>query len=385
MRALLLDAERRSAEVRDIPVPEPLPGEVRIRVKALALNPVDALYMFHPLGATGRLMCSDFAGIIDMMGSSVPLNSGLRCESRVAGFLQGACSANVRPGAAAEYIVCPWDLVWHVKQDMRLQDASTISLCGLTAAQALFFRMGLPAPFPWPGMVKQARWPTRSMSVFIYGATTSVGLYAAQLVQRGAEKSGLKIKLFGAASPRHHPMLTAKPYSYDGLVDYRDADWPSRVRAFTDGIGVDYAYDCISEGSTVQHTDQTLSSVGQMAIVRSREGGAWTSAGASLTTEPSYGAVWEGLGEDVEYQGMPLPASREGRQFAVAFYSWLSTQAELQPNPIRQMPGGLDSIVKDGFSLLGDGAMHARDSGRTEAWMKPLSAEKMVYDVELNT
>ena len=129
-----------------------------------------------------------------------------------------------------------------------------------------------------------------------------------------------------------------------------------------------------------------MASDGQIAIVRSREGGAWTED-ANLPMEPSYGAVWEGLGEVVQYQGMHLPASAQARSFAVAFYEWLSSSssdgagARLVPNPLREMPGGLESVVEDGFALLGSGTMGDRDSKSEKAWMKPLSAEKMVYSV----
>jgi hypothetical protein len=55
------------------------------------------------------------------------------------------------------------------------------------------------------------------------------------------------------------------------------------------------------------------------------------------------------------------------------------TGLELQPNNIRLMPGGLKNVVKDGLTLLGPGVMGERDNTRTEEYMKPISAEKLVY------
>ena len=386
MKALVLNAERRTANVESRLEPRPSSSELLIRVETVALNPIDSLYMFNPLASTGRTMGSDFAGVVRALGDAVPATSGLKPGDRVAGFLQGACSVNERPGAFANFLVCPWDLVWRVGAGMRLEEAAAISLCGLTAAQALFFRMGLRAPFDWlerpamtAGLDELGPKPPSTFSFFIYGASTSVGLYAAQLVRRSAESSGSTVQLIGTAGQRHFKMLKAEPYRYDDLVDYHEEDWPSRVRRVTNGTGVDYAYDCISEGSTVSKTSTTLAPSGKMAIVRSREGGAW-SAG-DLPVEPSYGAVWEGLGEEVQYQGMSLPASPKARSFAVAFYRWLSEAGRLDPNPIREMPGGLESMVDDGLRLLGSGTMGDRDAKSEKAWMRPLSAEKMVYRI----
>ncbi|MCJ1369157.1 hypothetical protein MMC20_000366 [Loxospora ochrophaea] len=386
MKALVLDAERRTANVKSVPDPRPSSNELLIRVEAVALNPVDSLYMFNPLASTGRTIGSDFAGVIDALGDAVPPTSRLKPGDRVAGFLQGACSMNERPGAFANYLVCPWDLLWKVGDEMRLQEAAAINLCGLTAAQALFFRMDLEAPFRWlerptvnAELEELENTPPSTISFFIYGASTSVGLYAAQLVRQSAKSSGRNIKLFGTAGQKHFKRLKAKPYSYDGLVDYRDEDWPEKVCSLTNGTGVDYAYDCISEGGTVSKTGKTLAPNSKMAIVRSREGGAWTAE--NLAVDPSYGAVWEGLGEAIQYQGMHLPASPKARSFAVAFYRWLSEGGRLEPNPLREMPGGLESIVDDGFTLLGSGTMRDRDTKSEKSWLKPLSAEKMVYRI----
>lgn len=82
---------------------------------------------------------------------------------------------------------------------------------------------------------------------------------------------------------------------------------------------------------------------------------------------PIYGAVWEGLGERIEYQAFEVPASGTSREFTVAFYQWLSGSGKLEANPIRLMPGGLARVVEDGFTLLGSGSMDDRKNERQEA------------------
>lgn len=402
MKALLLDAEQRTATVKSIPIPTPGPNEVLIKVHAIALNPVDSLYTFSPLGATGRVVGSDFAGTV-VQSTDPPSTTSRRLQpsQRVAGFLQGACSRNDRPGAFAEYIVCPEDLLWLVPDDITLEDAATISLCGLTAAQAIFLRLGFEAPFERQSSSQSARLGSATAHgrdtrdpdpfyVLIYGASTSVGLYAAQLIHRALPPSSngqkQRIVLIGLASPARFPLLQSHPYSYSHLLDYRSPTWPTSVLALTNGKGIDLALDCISEGSTVANVSRTLRSQGKLAVTRSLEGEAWDSSDLKEGITPSYGAVWEGLGERVEYQGFVVEGSEESRECTRAFYEWLSAtggdgKGRLVANPIRHMPGGLEKVVEDGFALLGGGSMGDRRGERGEEWMRPISGEKMVYRI----
>jgi hypothetical protein len=45
------------------------------------------------------------------------------------------------------------------------------------------------------------------------------------------------------------------------------------------------------------------------------------------------------------------------------------------------MPGGLEKVVEDGFQLLGAGSVTDRQAKRPEEWMRPVSAEKLVYRI----
>ena len=269
---------------------------------------------------------------------------------------------------------------------MNIEEAATISLCALTAAQARFYRLRLSAPFHWPNAGAQTGQGTEAgsegstYSIFIYGASTSVGMYAAQLIRQSAKAAGKQLKQIGVASTARFPMLYVEPYHYDALVDYRDENWPAQVKTLSGTSGFDFVYDCISEGSTVKLASFTLRPGGRMAVVRSAEGGAFDTQG--LSVEPIYGAVWEGLGVEVQYHNMVVPFSEEARIFATTFYRWLSEGDKLVANLVRLMPGYLDRIGPDGFALLGSGSMHDRQQNRVEPWMKPISAEKLVYRID---
>jgi NADPH:quinone reductase-like Zn-dependent oxidoreductase len=388
MKALILDAEARTANIGDVATPQPAANELLVQVEAISLNPIDPLYVAHPLGSTGRTIGSDFAGRVVKTGSQV---TDHKEGDRVAGFLQGACSVNERPGAFAEYLTVPSDLVWRIPDAFPVEEAAGVSLVALTAAQGIWYRLGLKAPFAYdheavlnehPEWRKNAGNELETINMFVYGASTSVGLYAAQMARLAAKASGKKIKLFGAASKARWDFLKAAPYAYDHLVDYRDENWPEQIRKLSGDVGMHYAYDGISEGESVPRVVSTLAnSKSRMAIVRSRAGGAWKAD--NLPVEPIYGAVWEGLGEEIQYQGFTVAKSPAARSFAVAFYKWLdgAMGSELVPVPVRLMPGGLEKVVDDGFRVLGAGKMEDREISRQEEWMRPVSAEKLVYRV----
>ncbi|RSL52048.1 hypothetical protein CEP53_008216 [Fusarium sp. AF-6] len=385
MKALVLTPSTRSASVEEIPRPIPKLGEVLIRVNAIALNPVDQLYVSTPIATQEkRVIGTDFAGIVVEAGPELGGSSDPRAKpgTRVAGFLQGACSVNDRPGAFAEYITAPFDLIWAVPPGMSLEEASTIGMCSLTAAQGLYARLGLPNPFSGSQIGKDTAKP---INVFIYGSSTSVGLYAAQLVHLSASASGTKVQLIGAASRSKHELLQQEPYSYDVLVDYHDADWVEKVKAATGGNGVDFALDCISEGETVYGTHETLTTEAKFGVFRGPVGGRYDPS--KLRIKPIYGAVWEGLGVEIGYNGAVIPASQEAREFARQYFDFLSVstssgRSRIEPNPVRIMPGGFKKVVPDGFTLLGSGSVSQRSTVKgVEEHMRPISAEKLVYRV----
>ncbi|EXL41860.1 chaperonin 10-like protein [Fusarium oxysporum f. sp. albedinis] len=387
MKALILNTSLKKAIVENVDRPSPGSHEILVNVRAIALNPVDELYVSSPIAAQEkRIIGTDFAGVVVEAGSKISDLSDPRIKvgTRVAGFLQGASSVNDRPGAFAEYIAVPYDLVWSVPDNLTLEEASTISMCGLTAAQALFGRLRLPNPFS-SGPSRQLVAGSKITNLFIYGSSTSVGLYAAQLARIAAKASGMSVRLIGAASSSKHEMLRNEPYSYDVLVDYKDQDWVQKVKDAANGNGVDLALDCISEGQTVYNTHETLAHSAKLAVIRGPVGGKYDPA--LLTVKPTYGAVWEGLGVEVGYNNAVIPANPDAHAFAKEFYNFLSqplssSRAQLEPNPVRLMPGGLERVVQDGFALLGTGLVSERSKiERPEEYMRPISAEKLVYSL----
>ncbi|MGH3242609.1 MAG: alcohol dehydrogenase catalytic domain-containing protein, partial [Spirillospora sp.] len=122
-------------EIIDVPVAEPGSGEVRVRIAAAAVNPVDlavAAGVFHGLGLIDQPEHTglgwDFAGTVVATGPGADLAVG----TRVAGMVDGL---DRDFGTYAEQIVVPSADVAVVPADLDVVAAATVPLNALTAAQ----------------------------------------------------------------------------------------------------------------------------------------------------------------------------------------------------------------------------------------------------------
>jgi NADPH:quinone reductase-like Zn-dependent oxidoreductase len=161
----------------DVEDPVPGPGEVRIRVAATSFNGVDGGirggYLQGPFPVTlPHTPGIDVAGTVDALGSDV---EGLAVGDTVVAFLPMTA-----PGAAAQSVIAPAEVIAAAPTSIPLQDAAAMPMVGLTAWQALFDDAGLQA----------------GQRVLINGAGGGVGGYAVQLATRvGAH-------VIATASPR---------------------------------------------------------------------------------------------------------------------------------------------------------------------------------------
>jgi NADPH:quinone reductase-like Zn-dependent oxidoreductase len=138
---------------------------VRIRVAATSFNGVDGGirggYLQGPFPVTlPHTPGIDVAGVVDALGDGV---ESLAAGDAVVGFLPMTA-----PGAAAEYVIAPADVLAPAPTSIRLADAAALPMVGLTARQALFDDAGLQ----------------EGQRVLINGAGGAVGGYAVQLAKR---------------------------------------------------------------------------------------------------------------------------------------------------------------------------------------------------------
>jgi len=168
MRALRFHAYGGPDVLRIDELPEPLPGagQVKVRVQAVALNPLDwkiraghlrllPLFRSPPRGVGG-----DFAGEIVAIGAGASMR---RIGERVFGSL----SPFGREGALADYIVVPDDGVLPIPHDLEAAQAACLPVAGGTALQALTDE----------SHVLEGQW------VLITGAAGGVGHFAVQIAK----------------------------------------------------------------------------------------------------------------------------------------------------------------------------------------------------------
>jgi NADPH:quinone reductase-like Zn-dependent oxidoreductase len=166
-----------SIEIIDVPVAEPGPGEVRVRIAAAAVNPVDLAVaggVFHGMGLINQPdhtgLGWDFAGTVSAASPGVDLPAGTRVAGLVDGFDRDF-------GTYAEQLIVPAANLAVVPGGLDLAAASTVPLNALTAAQILDLLGDAPAD---------------GNRLLVTGAAGAVGAYVASLAQdRGWQVTGL--------------------------------------------------------------------------------------------------------------------------------------------------------------------------------------------------
>jgi NADPH:quinone reductase-like Zn-dependent oxidoreductase len=216
-------------ELREVPEPHAGPGQVRIRVAAAGLNPMDWGIASRPEAAAqfGITVPSgfgyDFAGVVDEAGDGA---TGFAVGDRVYGGALGS--------AAADFIVVKTptgvsDALWHTPDGISDEVASTLPVAGSTAAAALA-AIGLR-----PGD-----------TVLIGGAAGGVGVFAVQLAKlAGATVIGTASE----ATSEFLRQLGAQPVAYGpGLADRVRALAPDGITAATDLFGTETAETALALG-----------------------------------------------------------------------------------------------------------------------------------------
>ncbi|MGV4988190.1 NADP-dependent oxidoreductase [Streptomyces sp. NRAIS4] len=191
-----------SVEIAEVPVPEPGTRQVRIKVAAGALNPVDAAVRAGVFGGAGKTLGLgwDVTGTVDAVGAPAAWRVGDPVVALVPGVADPL-------GAHAEYVVVDADTVAGAPASVDAVHAGTLPLNGLTAVQALDLLDLAPGG-----------------RLLVTGAAGAVGGFAVQLAaHRGIEVTGHAregdeelVRSLGAA---HFTADGVEPGSVDAVLD----------------------------------------------------------------------------------------------------------------------------------------------------------------------
>ncbi|MEV6442965.1 NADP-dependent oxidoreductase [Amycolatopsis sp. NPDC051716] len=184
----------------DVELPVPAAGQVRVRVAATSFNSVDGNirggFMQGPIATSlPHTPGIDVAGTVDALGADV---DGLAVGDEVVGFLPMD-----QPGAAAEYVLAPAEILTSAPKTVPLTEAAALPVVALTAYQALFDHAHL----------------TTGQRVLINGAGGAVGGYALQL----AKNAGAHV--IATAGPRSTETVKAA----DEVIDHTTTDVTTAV------------------------------------------------------------------------------------------------------------------------------------------------------------
>lgn len=152
-----------AVRVVDVEVPGPAARQVRIKVAAAALNPVDAGMRAGVFGGEGQQVGLgwDVAGTVDAVGAASTWNAG----DEVVALHPGVADKPL--GSHAEYVVVDTDAVALAPRTVGVVAAATLPLNALAAVQALDLLELTPG-----------------QSLLVTGAAGAVGGYAVQLAAR---------------------------------------------------------------------------------------------------------------------------------------------------------------------------------------------------------
>lgn len=217
MKALVVSkaADRENLHVQDLKMPEPKAGEIRIRIHAVGLNPVDykaadwghvAWVYPHPLGVDG-------AGVVDKVGPEV---ERFKVGDRVYGLFDLSL-----PGSFAEYAVAPAHTMALMPAKLSFEEMAAIPCAGWTAYQVLFRKLHL----------------CEGQKILVHAGSGGVGSFAIQL----AKLQGLKV--ITTCSDENAAFV--HELGADEIINYRSESIFDRLMEFTSGRGVHAVIDTL--------------------------------------------------------------------------------------------------------------------------------------------
>ena len=223
-------------ELEDRPLPQPAPGEIRVRVRASALNRADILQRQGnypvPAGAPVDIAGIEYAGEVDALGDGAML---WKAGDRVMGIVGG--------GGHAEYVVVHEREAIRAPRTMSWEDAAAIPEAFLTAYDALFARLNLR-----PGE-----------TLLIHAVGSGVGTAGLQLAKN------IEARVIGTARSADK-LARAQQLGLDIAVDASRGDWAAEVQKIAGADVVSAVLDLVG-GNYLDGNLRVLATKGRIVVV----------------------------------------------------------------------------------------------------------------------
>ncbi len=230
----------------DLPISEPKPGEVRVRVLAASINPIDtyvrsgAAPMPLPRPAiTG----TDFAGIVEATGAGV---TRLKIGQRVWGSNQGLLG---RQGTCAEFLCVGEKWAYPTPEGVSDEQAAAGALVGITAHLGLFQRAYLAHG--------------DDERVFVNGGTGGVGSMVIQMARAAGARA---ICTVGS----EEKAKLARELGADTVVNYKTDDVAAKIKEATGGQGVTVWYETLPPAD-LDRTVELMAPNGRIVVMAGRQ------------------------------------------------------------------------------------------------------------------
>ncbi|MGD2076551.1 MAG: zinc-dependent alcohol dehydrogenase family protein [Gammaproteobacteria bacterium] len=204
-------------QLAEVSEPEPAEGEVKVRLRAAGVNPVDAKLRSRGVffdNALPAVLGCDGAGTVESMGAGV---TNLQTGDAV-WFCHGGLGRE--QGNYAELTVVPAGVARRKPESLSFEQAAAAPLVLITAWEALFDRAGLQS----------------GQTVLIHGGTGGVGHVAVQLARHAGARVCTTVGSDANAE-------LARSLGAELAIDYTKGSFVDAVLDWTDGRGVDVGLD----------------------------------------------------------------------------------------------------------------------------------------------
>ncbi|WP_404365712.1 zinc-binding alcohol dehydrogenase family protein [Corallococcus coralloides] len=266
----------------ELPDPTPGPGDLRVRVHAVSVNPVDVKVRApkDKVESSPRVLGWDAAGVVEAVGRDV---KRFRPGDEV--FYAGSIA---RPGTNSELHVVDARIVGRKPRGLTFAQAAAMPLTSITAWELLFERLGVP----------QHKTGTRKDALLVVGGAGGVGSMAIQLATRLTDLTVI------ATASRPETVEWCKSLGAHHVVDHRQP-LAEQVKALVPG-GVRYV---MALTATEQHFPQLvelMAPFGHMGIIDDPQ----TPLDVTAMKRKSLALHWELMFTRALYDADPLSQQR---------------------------------------------------------------------------